>query len=255
MIPKYVFQTWYSKRLPPTIEAHRNRMIKENPDMQFFLYDDKDCEAFLQKHFPVRVIKAYRKLTPGAYKADLWRLCILFIYGGFYLDIKYVLTKEVRFKDLRSEPILTVERIKFSHSLKESREFLQQNQLVSTIMNSASNLSFWRESGKVGIYNAFLACPRRFPFLKVAIDKIVANVENNYYGDNPLAICGPSLLGKIYFERDYKKKLEQSKYYYASCGSYILTRERVIAYEVDDYRRHRKNCYWKLWKSKKVYNE
>jgi mannosyltransferase OCH1-like enzyme len=32
---------------------------------------------------------AFDKLKPGAYKADLWRYCILYKKGGIYLDIKY----------------------------------------------------------------------------------------------------------------------------------------------------------------------
>ena len=255
MIPNYVFQTWYSKKLPPSIEAQRDRMVKDNPDMKFFVYDDRDCEVFLERYFPARVLKAYRKLVPGAYKADLWRLCVLFIYGGFYMDIKYVLAENVRFKDLRLTPILPVERTMFSHSLKRCFDYIRQEKLPSKIMNDAPQMSFWKQSGKIGIYNAFLACPRRFPLLKTAINKIISNIEANYYGDNPLAISGPSLLGEIYFENDYEKKLERSKYHYAACGGHVITREKVIAYEVGGYRKHRINCYWKLWGQRKVYNE
>jgi hypothetical protein len=35
------------------------------------------------------VLNAFNSLVPGAFKADLWRYCILYINGGIYLDIKY----------------------------------------------------------------------------------------------------------------------------------------------------------------------
>ena len=37
-------------------------------------------------HFPPQVLEAYNTLIPGAFKADLFRYCVLFIYGGVYAD-------------------------------------------------------------------------------------------------------------------------------------------------------------------------
>ena len=44
---------------------------------------------FIKSHFSKRVLYAYDKLIPGAFKADLWRYCIIYINGGIYIDIKY----------------------------------------------------------------------------------------------------------------------------------------------------------------------
>ena len=44
---------------------------------------------FIKNNYPVDVLEAFNKLIPGAYKADLWRYCVLYKLGGIYLDIKY----------------------------------------------------------------------------------------------------------------------------------------------------------------------
>ena len=35
----------------------------------------------------VKVYDAYTRIKPGAFKSDLWRYCVLYVYGGFYIDI------------------------------------------------------------------------------------------------------------------------------------------------------------------------
>ena len=42
---------------------------------------------FIKNNFPKKIYDAYCRILPGAYKADLWRYCILYIYGGVYVDI------------------------------------------------------------------------------------------------------------------------------------------------------------------------
>jgi len=41
------------------------------------------------------VKEAYDALIPGAFKADLFRYCVLFIYGGVYADIDVMLTSKL----------------------------------------------------------------------------------------------------------------------------------------------------------------
>lgn len=42
-------------------------------------------------HFPSEVLEAFDILIPGAFKADLFRYCVLFIYGGVYADVDMLL--------------------------------------------------------------------------------------------------------------------------------------------------------------------
>lgn len=36
------------------------------------------------------VLDCYDKLIPNAYKADLFRLSVVYVYGGCYIDISYM---------------------------------------------------------------------------------------------------------------------------------------------------------------------
>ena len=35
----------------------------------------------------IEELNCYQELIPGAYKSDLARLCLIYVYGGIYLDI------------------------------------------------------------------------------------------------------------------------------------------------------------------------
>ena len=61
----------------------------QNPEFIHYLYDDEMCRNFIKNNFSINILYAFDTLIPGAYKSDLWRLCILYKYGGIYLDIKY----------------------------------------------------------------------------------------------------------------------------------------------------------------------
>jgi len=58
-------------------------------DCVYYLYNDADCRAFIRSAFPPAVVAAYDRLIPTAFKADLWRYCVLYKFGGVYLDVKY----------------------------------------------------------------------------------------------------------------------------------------------------------------------
>ena len=68
-------------------------MVKswKNSGWDYRFYSDKDARLFLQTHFPPEVLEAFDALIPGAFKADLFRYCVLFICGGVYADIDMLL--------------------------------------------------------------------------------------------------------------------------------------------------------------------
>ena len=97
VIPLNIFQTWHTKLLPKYMYDTVLTIKRMNPRFTHYLFDDSDCERFIATHFKADVLNAFRSLIPGAYKADLWRYCVLFINGGIYLDIKYKPINNFRF--------------------------------------------------------------------------------------------------------------------------------------------------------------
>ena len=83
---KTIYMT-YKKNIPNFIF---NRWKELNPDYNIEFSMDEDCINFLSKNFNNHVVELFKKIPKGMYKADLWRLCKLYIEGGIYADIDLV---------------------------------------------------------------------------------------------------------------------------------------------------------------------
>jgi len=86
-IPRNIFQTWESKNISSEFDILTQTWKYKNPNYAYFLFDSNDREEFIKQNFDENIYKSYCRIIPGAFKADLWRYCILFIYGGVYVDI------------------------------------------------------------------------------------------------------------------------------------------------------------------------
>jgi hypothetical protein len=51
---------------------------------------DADCISFLETVFNKNISELFKYIPRGMYKADLWRLCKLYIHGGVYADVDLV---------------------------------------------------------------------------------------------------------------------------------------------------------------------
>lgn len=89
-IPNIIHFTFCNKNLP--IEVLR--VIEHNKKIcsgcKFVFYDDNDCENLIKNNFNSEIYNAYTKINPtyGAMRADFFRYCVLYLYGGIYIDIK-----------------------------------------------------------------------------------------------------------------------------------------------------------------------
>jgi mannosyltransferase OCH1-like enzyme len=86
-IPKIIYQTYISDRLPIITRFFIWWMKRQNRDYRYEFYDDARIEKFLKDEFAPEVFKVYDKLAIGAAKADFFRYAILYKYGGVYIDI------------------------------------------------------------------------------------------------------------------------------------------------------------------------
>jgi hypothetical protein len=94
LIPRIVHQTWFEplqddREKYPNMSRLTESFRKSGWEYKF--YSDEDSVVFLDAHFPPAVREAYDALNPGAFKADLFRYCVLLIYGGVYADVDILL--------------------------------------------------------------------------------------------------------------------------------------------------------------------
>jgi inositol phosphorylceramide mannosyltransferase catalytic subunit len=86
-IPKVIYQTYATEKLPLLTRWHIRAMKKNNPGYIWEFYDDERIERFIQQEFSNDFLALYRRIAIGAAKADVFRYAILYKQGGVYLDI------------------------------------------------------------------------------------------------------------------------------------------------------------------------
>lgn len=68
------------------LQIHSNDWKLLNSEYNLNLHDDADCKSFLLNEFSQKHLDLFNFLADGPIKADFWRICILYKYGGVYVD-------------------------------------------------------------------------------------------------------------------------------------------------------------------------
>lgn len=221
VIPLNLFVTWHTKQLPQYMSENYQHLQKCNPEFNHCLYDDAECREFIQANFDKSVVAAFDKLIPGAYKADLWRCCILYIKGGIYLDIKFKCMNNFKFIALTEKEYLV------------------------------------RDRWDCGIYNALMVCHAGNPILFNAIQQIVRNTQTNFYGLNALCPTGPYLFKQFVS----KQTIDNLELYFDDLNRkfvFIVFGDTIILTHYPEYRLEQQ-CFQKtltyteLWLKRKIY--
>ncbi len=223
-IPLNIFMTWKDKQFTPEMQKSIDIVKKANPEFNIYIYDNEDCRNFLTKYFIKDVLESFDTLIPGAFKADLWRYCVLYYYGGIYQDIKYQPYEDFKYITLTDKEYFVKDRPGYGYGN--------------------------------GIYNALLVCKPRNLILYKCIKKIIKNVKNKYYGHSSLQITGP-LLMKQFFTKEQFESLELSFNRYAFNNSeFILKNNKKILINFKEYRKQQKifSHYSLLYFIRRIYN-
>lgn len=176
-IPKVIYQTFQTHAVPSSFKEAVDDLIKKNPDYEYRYYDDLDCRDFIETYFS-DILDIYDILIPGAYKSDLWRLCVIYQFGGVYLDIKHG----------------TYDTL--SNIISDSTELLLVDDNNSTT-----------RANKNRIHTSFLAAKPKCKAIYEAIKLVLSRIENRDYGNSALYATGPDAVGTaIYKHYDWKLK-------------------------------------------------
>ena len=152
LIPRIVHQTWF-EQMDSEHYPNMSRLMEsfKQSGWDYRFYTDQDIITFLQIHFPPEVLQAYEALIPGAFKADLFRYCVLLIYGGIYADVDI---------QLQSALDLSIpDDVGFMVPMDEPGKPVQKQMCV---------------------WNGLIASAPSHPFLVKAIETIVNQVRNRY---------------------------------------------------------------------------
>lgn len=128
------------------------------------IYTKETLRQFIADNYDAEVLWAYDCLKPYSYKADLGRFCLLNKLGGWYLDIAIRVVN----------PVEVGPRIKWLAFRDIQRFSFTSWACATTVLYSQPDN----------------------PALTTAIQLIVNNCHERFYGITPLCPTGPTLLGQ-----------------------------------------------------------
>lgn len=158
-----IFLSDTETELSPFLQHATGTVHQFLPNNNYKLYTKENLRDFIEDNYSADVLASYDSLKPYAYKADLGRYCLLNTLGGWYVDIGVRL----------AHPVDVGSRIKFL-AFRDIQRF-----------------SFTSWACSIGI----LYSQPNNPALQFAIQAIVNNCQEKYYGVTPLCPTGPTLLG------------------------------------------------------------
>ena len=230
-IPKIIFKTGIDELnyINDDVRVLFRETVKLNPDFKIKYYSDKDSREFIKNNYSKEILSAYDNLIPGAYKADLFRYCILYKYGGIYSDLTQRFIKPFnKFIDLEKDELYLVKDI--DHYKINSTELSK------------------------GIQISFIATRPGNKIFLDAIEGVRKNVINKYYGDNALHPTGPALFYSVLKDYDgsYKIHLKET-------GKNKIVNsegETIIISKIKNHQRvilKNRDHYTVLWSNRRVY--
>ena len=227
LIPKIIIQTSKSKECNQAQYNAVMTFIELNPEYEYMFFDDKACINYIKNNYDDETFETYNKLKPTAYKADLFRSCVLYNTGGCYFDIKQV-----------------------------SRVPLRK------IINSDQDIILCEDAIELAFYNAIIMCSSKHIIMQKVIDAIILNTKNKYYGTCPLCPTGPCLLYKIYPSHKTDIKNEFNFFFYGNHKvrhkGHIYNKKLKLKIINTSYRgyykKNDKNYYSNMWNNKDIYN-
>lgn len=225
-VPRHIYQTWHTKDLPPKMRECVDSLRADNPELEHHLFDDADCRAFIQSEFGGNVLRAYDSLVPGAYKADLWRYCVLYKRGGVYLDIKYRCIDGFKIAAMLGEEHFTKDRYDANYNLR--------------------------------VYNAFMVCLPQNEIMRRCIVQVVENVRTQYYGNSALYPTGPSMMPQFFSPAQILLLDELSRHSDDERVLFIRYKNKNILSNYPEYRSDQAGSqvtehYTVMWAKKNIY--
>lgn len=228
-IPCNIIQHWHipiSNKNMPGMFHNVLENVANNPEFNFYFFDEHSAEFFIRYNFGERTVNAYLKLNPQQYKSDLLRLCALYINGGIYMDIK--------FKTIR--PMI---------------DYVNLNETL-----------FAKNDWENKVFNGFFITKAKDPIILKCIEKIIEHVENNYYGADPHWPTGPGTLGDVMVENKYTVPNKIIHFVLEENNIHSIidkrTNETILrqykTYREEQNRDHSHKYYWYAWTDKEIYN-
>jgi len=174
-----------------TILLDHNKTLHPNFDFNF--YNNRMIKNIIKNAFPQRVYDAFMMINPvyGACISDFARYCLLYLYGGIYMDIK-------------------------SQVIQPIDELLNWGNhddiLILSHWDTFPRPQFHRFGSKGELQNWVILCSPRHSVMKLIIDEMVSRIHSKQNGrgkDFVLWLTGPIMMTDVILreKKEYKDEI------------------------------------------------
>ena len=154
--------------LPSYMHDCTEQLKKVYPDSEYNLYSGEDVEKILTDNFDKEIIWAYNKLKPYACKCDLARACILYLYGGLYVDLSILFINQI--------------------------DKLERWEFFAFRDRNYASIRFW------SVMNSIMYSKPKTKVLERVINRILNHCIHDYYGVVPVDVSATTVLGRSIVE-------------------------------------------------------
>ena len=157
-----------TNKLPDELPEYHNICYKQiknlYPNAEYHLYSGEEIEEIIKNNFDDDVLIAYKKLRPYSYKGDLARFCLLYLYGGLYIDLNSYFINTIPDLD-------KLEFFAFRDKPKASKQY-------------------W------AVHTGIMHSLTKSKVLESAINLIIKNCKEEYYGIDTIDVSATPVLGQ-----------------------------------------------------------
>jgi mannosyltransferase OCH1-like enzyme len=220
--------------VPPVLQQFNETVQAGFPNLFYHRYNNEELRGFIKSKFDADVLEAFDHLRSYSNKADLGRYCLLYAIGGWYFDMGIRL----------NTPIEVGERI-------EMLAFREIQKFTGTCWACMTAVIYSKPGN---------------PALRYAIEQIVANYKNKYYGITPLSPTATPVLGQALARHGeqvnfvYGDFLELTPTHEKKNTAFVLPDGTILAWgkpagggDLSSLGAQGTNNYNQLWHTKQIY--
>jgi mannosyltransferase OCH1-like enzyme len=215
-VPKIIHQMWVDENIPQHLKLMQNSVKELHPHYEYKFWTDRDLEEFLIQNYP-NVFIMYERVFPYVIqKMDFIRLLLVYHFGGIYIDLDVVCTKN-------ADNIL---------------------KYPCTLINTTPHNSFSKKHYPIIINNAFISAERGNDFIRRVLMRIIEYRDPQSYEEycslgseytKVLKSTGPLCVTDAYIRYNDKSliNVENVEYFYGVEYERSLSNEQRIEFALN----------------------
>jgi Glycosyltransferase sugar-binding region containing DXD motif len=114
-IPRVIFVSWYTRKLHVMQFISIMSILAHNPEYELIFMVDHEIDRYVCANYP-EYVSEFSRLKSGAARVDVWRMMVMYQYGGVYLDFDNTAVGHIPIQG--NDTIVTSVRNDFTHSRK-----------------------------------------------------------------------------------------------------------------------------------------